>query len=487
MSHAPSPAVVQFPPEAGHGRCAVRPGRDCVAPGGRAGSGIRQRLLRGGRVRPGHRPQDPHRPAHRRGQQPGAAGPARDHRPGQLHRGHAAGDHDDQPRPRVDWRAGRLVDRSSRRWLLLPLSLRAATSHTIAVALGFAFITALHIVLGELAPKTVALQHAERTALIVGRPTEIFMRVFWPFITVLNSTGRWVVRLLGLKPPSGSSLVHSEEELKMLVTASQEAGVIEEDEEQMLHRVFGFGDLTAGQVMLPRTEMLALPVRIARDGAARPPLAGDAAGHPGLRRPPRRHRRPRPHARTCSASWRATDEVVDLTPMLHEPLTVPDTLKADDLLTDMRKRRTPLAIVIDEYGGTAGMVTFERLMERIVGEVGTAGDGGDLGHHGPDRRLGAHRRAGPDHRRERAVRPADRRRPLRHRRRVRARAASAGGRGSGMCVEVGGRTIRVEALDGLRVARVLARRRRRTGSRGPHAALLDRQPSRSAAAGGRWR
>ena len=142
---------------------------------------------------------------------------------------------------------------------LLPLSLRAATSHTISVALGFAFITALHIVLGELAPKTVALQHAERTALIVGRPTEIFMRVFWPFITVLNSTGRWVVRLLGLKPPSGSSLVHSEEELKMLVTASQEAGVIEEEEEQMLHRVFGFGDLTAGQVMLPRTEMMALP------------------------------------------------------------------------------------------------------------------------------------------------------------------------------------------------------------------------------------
>ena len=71
-----------------------------------------------------------------------------------------------------------------------------------------------------------------------------------------------------------------------------------------------------------------------------------------------------------------TDETADLTPMLHEPLTVPDTLKADDLLTDMRRRRTPLAIVIDEYGGTAGMVTFERLMERIVGEIGTAGDGG---------------------------------------------------------------------------------------------------------------
>ncbi len=258
---------------------------------------------------------------------------------------------------------------------LLPLSLRAATSHTIAVALGFAFITALHIVLGELAPKTVALQHAERTALIVGRPTEVFMRIFWPFITVLNSTGRAVVRLLGLKPPSGSSLVHSEEELKMLVTASQEAGVIEEDEEQMLHRVFGFGDLTAGQVMLPRTEMVALPVRISRkDLLARLaeatqlviPVYGahldDILGQVRMR--------------DLLGVLAGTNETVDLTPMLHEPLTVPDTLKADDLLTDMRKRRTPLAIVIDEYGGTAGMVTFERLMERIVGEIGTAGDGG---------------------------------------------------------------------------------------------------------------
>ncbi len=259
--------------------------------------------------------------------------------------------------------------------VLLPLSLRAATSHTIAVALGFAFITALHIVLGELAPKTVALQHAERTALIVGRPTEIFMRVFWPFITVLNSTGRWVVRLLGLKPPSGSSLVHSEEELKMLVTASQEAGVIEEEEEQMLHRVFGFGDLTAGQVMLPRTEMLALPVRIARAELLErlsqatqlviPVYGAHLDDIVGLVR-----------MKDLLGILAGTDDTVDLTPMLHEPLTVPDTLKADDLLTDMRKRRTPLAIVIDEYGGTAGMVTFERLMERIVGEIGTAGDGG---------------------------------------------------------------------------------------------------------------
>jgi len=336
---------------------------------------------------------------------------------------------------------------------LLPVSLREATARTLSVALGFAVITALHIVLGELAPKTVALQHAERTALIVGRPTELFMRVFWPFITMLNSTGRWVVRLLGLKPPSGSSLVHSEEELKMLVTASQEAGVIEEEEEQMLHRVFGFGDLTAGQVMLPRTEMMALPVRIERTellerlsratqlvvpvyGAGLDDIAGEV------------------RMRDLLALLAGADDTVELTPLLHEPLTVPDTLKADDLLMEMRKRRTPLAIVIDEYGGTAGMVTFERLMERIVGEIGAADGSGTAAitvltdgsalidglalttdvnaQFGLDIDEDLYDTVGG------YVLGRLGRRPR-----------------LGDTVEIGGRKIRVEALDGLRVARVL--------------------------------
>jgi CBS domain containing-hemolysin-like protein len=258
---------------------------------------------------------------------------------------------------------------------LLPVVLRETTARTIAVALGFAFITALHIVLGELAPKTVALQHAERTALIVARPTELFMRIFWPFISMLNSTGRAVVRMLGLKPPSGSSLVHSEEELKMLVTASQEAGVLEEGEEQMLHRVFAFGDLTAGQVMLPRTEMTALPVRIGRQELALR-LSQDTQLVLPVYEAHLDDIRGLVHLRDLIGVLAGAGENVDLTPMLHDPLTVPDTLKADDLLNDMRKRRTPIAIVIDEYGGTAGMVTFERLMERIVGEIGPADGSG---------------------------------------------------------------------------------------------------------------
>src|SRR5918994_1986634 len=126
------------------------------------------------------------------------------------------------------------------------------------LALAFAIITALHIVLGELAPKTIALERPESTALWVVKPTELFMKGFWPFIRLLNGTGRAVVNLIGLRSRGGHAMVHSEEELKMLVTASQEAGVLEEQEEQMLHRVFGFADLTAGQVMVPRTELVAV-------------------------------------------------------------------------------------------------------------------------------------------------------------------------------------------------------------------------------------
>ena len=246
------------------------------------------------------------------------------------------------------------------------------TAHSVAVAVAFGIITALHIVFGELAPKTVALQHPERTSLIVARPLELFKRVFWPFIALLNGMGRAVVHSVGLRAPSGHSLVHSEEELKMLVTASQEAGVIEEDEEQMLHRVFGFADLTAGQVMVPRTEMIALPVTATPEQLIQ---AIEQGGHDRF-----------PVYRRDLDDIVGVLQVSDLVPSIlrgrpfdpasstRDALTVPETMPADTLLNEMRERKTPLAIVIDEYGGTAGLVTFAGLMERIVGSIGEGTD-----------------------------------------------------------------------------------------------------------------
>jgi CBS domain containing-hemolysin-like protein len=250
----------------------------------------------------------------------------------------------------------------------LPVAIADATAHTIAVAIAFAIVTALHIVLGELAPKTIALDKAEATALIVVKPTELFMKAFWPFISVLNGTGRAVVRMLGLESDGGHSMVHSEAELKMLVTASQEAGVLEEQEEQMLHRVFGFADLTAGQVMIPRTELVAVPadmplrdlmVKFGQGNQTRLPVyradLDDVAGMV--------------HVRDVLKALAAGETDVNAGALAREVLTVPITLGADDLLAEMRRRRAREALVIDEYGGTAGLVTFESLMERIIGEI----------------------------------------------------------------------------------------------------------------------
>jgi putative hemolysin len=252
--------------------------------------------------------------------------------------------------------------------VFLPVGVAEATAHTIAATIAFAFITALHIVLGELAPKTIALDKAEATALIVVKPTELFMKAFWPFIRVLNGTGRAVVRMLGLKSEGGHSMVHSEAELKMLVTASQEAGVLEEQEEQMLHRVFGFADLTAGQVMIPRTELVA----VAADTPLRDVMKQFGQGS-HTRLPVYREHLDDVvgivHVTDILKALAAGETEVNAGALAREALTVPVTLGADDLLAEMRRRRAREGLVIDEYGGTAGLVTFESLMERIIGEI----------------------------------------------------------------------------------------------------------------------
>ena len=249
----------------------------------------------------------------------------------------------------------------------LPAHLAEHTAHSIAVAVAFAIITAAEIVFGELAPKWVALERPEATAIWLVRPLELFMRVFWPFIRLVHGTAQGVVKMLGLRGADHRAGVHSEEELKMLVTASQEAGVLEEQEEQMLHRVFGFADLTAGQVMIPRTELIA----IAADTPLRDLLRKIGQGEP-TRLPVYREDLDDVigmlHVVDLVKAL-AVDAEVNAGALAREVLTVPITLGANDLLAEMRRRKAREALVIDEHGGTAGLVTFESLMERIIGEI----------------------------------------------------------------------------------------------------------------------
>ena len=250
----------------------------------------------------------------------------------------------------------------------LPPHVAEHTAHSIAIANAFAIITAAEIVFGELAPKWIALERPEATAIWLVKPLELFMRVLWPFIRLVHGTAQAVVSILGVRGGDQRGMVHSEEELKMLVTASQEAGVLEEQEEQMLHRVFGFADLAAGQVMIPRTELVA----VAADTPLRDLLRKIGQGEP-TRLPVYRDDLDDVigmlHVVDLVKAVSSGDTNVNAGALAREVLTVPVTLGANDLLAEMRRRKGREALVIDEHGGTAGLVTFESLMERIIGEI----------------------------------------------------------------------------------------------------------------------
>jgi putative hemolysin len=145
----------------------------------------------------------------------------------------------------------------------------SAAAHGLAVGVAFAVITGLHIVAGELAPKGIALQHPEATTLWIVRPLQLFYLVFrWP-ITALNTVGNGVLRLMGLRPATGQEMVHSADELGLLVKASQRAGLVEESEARIAARAFQFADLTAADLMTPRTEVESIPIGIAREDLLR--------------------------------------------------------------------------------------------------------------------------------------------------------------------------------------------------------------------------
>ena len=240
-------------------------------------------------------------------------------------------------------------------------------AHGFATALAFALVTALHIVLGEVAPKTFALQRTEITALAVARPLEILVTVFRPAILVLNGTANLILRLLGLKRAPGEDQVHSVEELKLLVSASREAGILGEEAEEIVERAFAFDDFSARQVMVPRNEMAAVPAdaspEAALDVAVRehhtrmPVFQGDLDDIVGS-----------VHIADLVAACRQGG-APDLAGVVRPVLLVPESIPTDALLTRMRAARDHMAVLVDEYGGTAGLVTLHDLVERLVGPV----------------------------------------------------------------------------------------------------------------------
>lgn len=252
---------------------------------------------------------------------------------------------------------------------MLPVNFQDGASHSISVGVAFATITFLHVVVGELMPKSIALQNPEATSLVVARPTLWTELIFKPFIWALNGTGNTLLKIIGVNPAEGHELAHSVEELKMIVTASAEKGVMESDEQEMLHAIFDFGGLLVRRVMIPRTEIAAFEADICLEEAI------DIAVHSSFTKFPiydddLDNIIGIVHIKDLLRAQQATDSAdCKIRSLAREAYFVPESVPVRTVLQQFRAQRRHIAIVMDEFGGTEGLVTLEDLMEEIVGEV----------------------------------------------------------------------------------------------------------------------
>jgi CBS domain containing-hemolysin-like protein len=252
---------------------------------------------------------------------------------------------------------------------LFPPVAQQGISEALSAALAFTMITFLHVVAGELAPKSIALQNPEKTSLFVAQPTVWTERIFKPAIWALNGTGNLLLKAIGIKPATGHELAHSVDELKMLVTASAKGGVVEAEESEMLHAIFDMGELLVRQVMVPRTEIVAVEADSHLDDIIALANESNYTKFPvyednidqilGI-----------VHVKELlRAMQKNGGEDVSARSLAREAIYVPETLSVTNLLQRFRVQHQHIAVVLDEYGGTAGLITLEDLIEEIVGEV----------------------------------------------------------------------------------------------------------------------
>jgi putative hemolysin len=243
------------------------------------------------------------------------------------------------------------------------------TSTVLAVLLAYLILTFLHVVFGELVPKGIALGHSEGTALFVSAPVRAFFIVFKPLIWFLQRSTEVVLRALGLRPPGGEVEIYSEAELRMLVSQSTRGGEIEEQEQEMLYKVFDFADKEASDVMVPRPEVVALSVDLPPEQCLEAVMDSPYTRYPvyketldnvvGIL-----------HVRDLFSALRDRGmHEVKVGDLIRPAHIVPETKDLAALLTEFRRTNQHMAIVVDEYGEMEGIVTLEDLLEEIVGEI----------------------------------------------------------------------------------------------------------------------
>jgi len=243
--------------------------------------------------------------------------------------------------------------------------------HFFTVGAAFLIATFLHVVVGELAPKTIAIQKAERVTLLFAKPIMIFYKILYPFIWFLNGSARILVGLFGMKPASEHELSHTEEELRLLLSESFKSGEINKNELKFVNNVFEFDDRIAREIMVPRTDIIGFDVTatfeevltlVSEERYTRYPIYdGDRDNILGFLNIK--------DFLTLGMKNRIVPETFKLEEFINPVIHTIETTRIQDLLQKMQKERIHMAILLDEYGGTSGLVTVEDILEELVGEI----------------------------------------------------------------------------------------------------------------------
>jgi putative hemolysin len=253
-------------------------------------------------------------------------------------------------------------------------------AHALSVTLAFTLITYFHVILGEVVPKTVSLRQAERVAVAVATPLDIFVTVFSPFTKFMARSSRFVLRMFGSMPLREGG-VHSPEELKLIATASRRFGLIPPLQEEMIHRALDLETVTVREVMVPRPDIFSLPGdmkleeamrRVVEEQHSRVPVYDPARGPEAIigvlyAKDLMRWMQFGTPRRMMDSSAKKPDLMVRH--VMREVLVVPETKPLPDLLVDFKQRKKHLAVVVDEFGSTAGVVSVEDVLEQLVGEI----------------------------------------------------------------------------------------------------------------------